>query len=515
MAPAVDPLIGVSLGNYVVRDRIGAGGMGVVYRADQPNIARSVAVKLLKPEVAADPDSLRRLLDEARIVNAIQHRGIVGIFDYGTAPNGRQYVVMELLEGEPLDVHLARRGKLTAAEAIPILDEILSAVGAAHRQSVVHRDLKPGNVFYVRQPDGTRYIKVLDFGLAKRATRPDGQVSQTAFRPLGTPEYMAPEQAKGGKVSPRTDLYAVGVIAYELLTGDLPFEGPTALEILLKATREPPPSPSHKDASIPPSLEALVLELLEKDPALRPQTADQVRARLKLIARELAVAGTRVDLLSSADPSPTPESPTDARQTAPISGDMPTQRLEAAPALPGPHTPRAPSTDPDPPALPAPNTDRELPRRARSRRWPFAVAGALGGFAVVAILAARPSSRPSPNPVATQPGPPSSAPLNPVRVPVAAQSSPPSPVVVKPPPPPSPHAPPSAPLAPTVKELRAQLARLTERVGQLEQRGQSAPERRFVLIEADQRLQTGKLSEVDRRQLGKALADFASQLDEP
>ena len=289
-----DPLIGVKLGEYVVKHWIGEGGMGVVYLAEQPEIGKAVAIKVLKPEVAEDPEHLKRLIDEARTVNAIHHRGIIDIFGFGDTQHGRQFIVMEYLEGEPLDAHLHRRGRLTPQETVSILDEALSALGAAHMAGVVHRDLKPGNIFLTMQSDGTRYVKVLDFGLAKKALVPYGQAAQTQYRPIGTPEYMAPEQARGDPVGPRTDLYAMGVIAFELLTGDLPFNGPSLVEILIKHMQEPPPHAALVDRSVPQSLDALIVEMLAKKQEDRPPSADAVRQRLKQISRELAEAGTQL-----------------------------------------------------------------------------------------------------------------------------------------------------------------------------------------------------------------------------
>jgi serine/threonine protein kinase len=309
-----DALIGATLGNYVVKHWIGAGGMGVVYLAEQPDIGKAVAIKVLKVDVAASADHLKHLVQEARTVNAIRHRGIIDIFGFGTAPDGRQYIVMEYLEGEPLDAHLARNKRLTSLQVLEILDEVLSALGAAHRAGVVHRDLKPGNIFLARQSDGARYIKVLDFGLAKKAERPYGSAEQTHYRPAGTPEYMAPEQARGARVGPRTDLYSVGIVAFELLAGQIPFDAPSLVEILIKHVQSPPPHVRDLEPSVPPELDQLIQDLLSKNPADRPQSAEEVRRRLKPIMAALRDTGSP---LAAPEPAPTPI-PVDLREMLPL-----------------------------------------------------------------------------------------------------------------------------------------------------------------------------------------------------
>ena len=287
-----DSLENAKLGEYVIRKRIGSGGMGIVYEGEQPLIGKRVAVKVLRAEFAEDPVQMQRLLAEARAVNAIRHRGIIDIFGFGETPDGRQYIVMEYLAGQPLDLILSERGSLPTSEVLPLLDEIVSALAAAHGAGVIHRDLKPSNIFVVTQPDGSRYLKLLDFGLAKNTANPGDKTRSTQV--VGTPEYMAPEQTRQGLLSPATDLYALGVCAYELLTGRIPFDGPTPIDIAMKHLEQPPPPPSRYDASIPDSLEKLILHLLAKAPEDRPESAEAVRSELKRIQRELLQAATRI-----------------------------------------------------------------------------------------------------------------------------------------------------------------------------------------------------------------------------
>jgi serine/threonine-protein kinase len=279
-----DPLIGMQIGEYLIQEQIGIGGMGIVYRGEQPVIRKQVAIKVLRPEVGDQSLYVERLLAEARAVNSIRHRGIIDIFSFGKMPDGRQYFVMEYLEGTPLDTWLASRGLLPVQDALRLADELLDALSAAHKAGVVHRDLKPNNIFLVRQPGGGSYVKVLDFGLAKQMAGEQVASQQTLNGLIiGTPEYMAPEQVRGDPVSTKTDLYAFGIILFQLVTGQLPFNARVVAEYLVHHLEHTPPSPLTLRPELPPALAQLVLMLLEKDPRARP-TAEQVRGALQEIA---------------------------------------------------------------------------------------------------------------------------------------------------------------------------------------------------------------------------------------
>lgn len=323
-APLSDPLIGMQLGEYVIQEQIGLGGMGIVYRGEQPVIGKQVAIKVLRPEVGDQALYVERLLAEARAVNAIRHRGIIDIFSFDQMPDGRQYFVMEYLEGTPLDTWLSRKGPLPVQEAIRLADELLDALSAAHRAGVIHRDLKPSNIFLVRQPGGGSYVKVLDFGLAKHISSSEARPQQTLHGLIiGTPEYMAPEQVRGDPVSARTDLYSFGIILFQLLTGQLPFQARVPAEYLVHHLEHTPPSPLELRPDLPPALAALVLKLLEKAPEARP-TADEVRATLQEIA----------DML----PLPLPNGARGSREMRSLA--MPGS--EPVPAAPVPHVPTQP-----------------------------------------------------------------------------------------------------------------------------------------------------------------------------
>ncbi|WP_414654030.1 serine/threonine-protein kinase, partial [Hyalangium sp.] len=333
--PTRDPLIGMKLGEYELRSRIGVGGMGFVYDGIQPLIGKRVAVKVLRPELAQAPEQVARLLAEARAVNAIRHRGIIDIFGFGQVPDGRQYIVMEFLDGQPLDAYLAEKARLPPTEALSILDEVLAALGAAHGAGVVHRDLKPSNIFLVREPGGTRYVKLLDFGLAKQGQ--SGAAARTAQTRtdmvVGTPEYMAPEQARGQAVGPMTDLYAMGVVTFEMVTGRLPFIGTSPVDLLMKHVDARPPRPSEFVPELPPALDAFILQMLTKDPEARPSSADALRQQLHRLRRTM-LRPTRAQAAAAAANGAATRAPTPVPSpiTAPVSSPL----LEAAPAAASP-----------------------------------------------------------------------------------------------------------------------------------------------------------------------------------
>jgi eukaryotic-like serine/threonine-protein kinase len=284
-----DPLTGTQVSEYVIQERIGSGGMGIVYRAVQPLIGKHVAIKVIRAQFAQAHPLVQRLLVEARVVNSIPHRGIIDIFGFGQLEDGRPYMVMELLHGLSLERLLRRKGRLGVDEAVKILDEVLDALGAAHRRGVVHRDLKPGNVFLVEGAAGARSIKLLDFGIAKATFTPAAEALTAHGLLLGTPEYMSPEQVRGKPVEPTSDLYAVGVMAFQMLTGQLPFHG-EQVRVLFAQVEDAPPALSSLAPGIPPELERVVLRLLAKAPAQRYPSAESVRQELKAFLSRKAPA---------------------------------------------------------------------------------------------------------------------------------------------------------------------------------------------------------------------------------
>lgn len=297
LVTVTDPLLGQLVESYKVESLVGRGAMGMVYRGVHQIIGKAVAIKVLKADYADDPEMVQRLIREARTVNAIRHPAIVDIFGFGTLPRTEQpYIVMDLLEGDPLDEYLKTHAPMNLRQVAPFLDELLSALSAAHAVGVIHRDLKPGNVFVESKPDGQKGIKVIDFGLAKQADRAGGSVKPTnPGTLLGTPAFMAPEQVLGTKVSPATDLYAVGGIAYQMLTNHLPHEAPSAIEMLSQKMAHDPLRPQQWQPTIDDDLDAWVMNLLSREPEKRYQDADEARRSLRRITegRTSSTSGNR------------------------------------------------------------------------------------------------------------------------------------------------------------------------------------------------------------------------------
>jgi tRNA A-37 threonylcarbamoyl transferase component Bud32 len=264
-------LEGTQVGAYRLLRRIGEGGMGAVWLAEHAMLGRRAALKVLHPELSSRSEIVTRFFNEARAATAIADPGIVQIFDFGQHTDGSAYIVMELLDGEPLDRRLARHGALGLPDALRIMRQVASTLGAAHACGIVHRDLKPENVFIVRDPEvaGGERAKILDFGIAKLASEHGGIKTHTQAV-MGTPAYMSPEQCRGaGRVDQRSDVYALGCMLFALLVGRPPFDAEGAGEIIAMHLREPPPAPSSLRPGIPAEVERLVLRCLAKDPAQR------------------------------------------------------------------------------------------------------------------------------------------------------------------------------------------------------------------------------------------------------
>src|SRR5512145_1430384 len=257
-----DPSLGkVIAGRYRLEARVGEGGMGVVYRARHVLIDRVVAVKLIRPDLRAETHLRAWMLREARAANRVDHAHIIDIHDIGETDDGELYLVMEYLVGTPLSAELAR-GPMPIARAVDILEQMCAALARAHDLGVVHRDLKSDNILLSTRGGRKDFVKILDFGLAHLAMDPRLAPKGAVF---GTPEYMSPEQARGEEAGPPSDLYALGVLFYEMQTGQLPFRSndrETLLEMQRTASA-PKPSGIKKDCH--PVAERIVLKLLEKD----------------------------------------------------------------------------------------------------------------------------------------------------------------------------------------------------------------------------------------------------------
>jgi serine/threonine-protein kinase len=270
------------VGAYRVLRPIGEGGMGSVWLAEHIELGRRAALKMLHAEFSNRPDIVARFFNEARAATSIADPGIVQIFDFGRHVDGSAYIVMELLDGEPLDSRLKREGALTLVDALRLMRQVASTLEAAHACGIVHRDLKPENIFIVRDPEvpGGERPKVLDFGIAKLAGDRAGVKTQTAAM-MGTPAFMSPEQCRGsGHVDQRSDVYALGCVLFTLLVGRPPFQADGVGDIIAMHLREPAPAPSQLRPGIPPEVDQLVLRCLAKDAAERFQTAGNLALAL-------------------------------------------------------------------------------------------------------------------------------------------------------------------------------------------------------------------------------------------
>jgi len=386
---------GTLVGEYRIEGKLGEGGMGSVYAATHPLIGKKAAIKIISPHLCTNGAAVERFVQEARAVNQIGHPNIVDVFSFGELVDGRSYFVMEWLQGETLAARMLR-SRVPLPEAVEILDQISDALEAAHETHIVHRDLKPANVILVSIRGNRQLVKLLDFGLAKLAESEDNRLQKTRTGVMmGTPEYVSPEQARGKNVDHRTDLYALGVISYELLLGRLPFEADNAADIITKHLREPPPSPSSIWPEIPESLESIIVGMLEKDPARRPTLLDvrNVLAEIRsTVGAESSLGSLRPRLI------------TPAMGSGPWSSEH------------GHVTPPTPLT------IPVDDSQIELARPRRRWIYFLAALAGLASAAVVALVGLRTGAELSTPPLA----------------PISAPTPAPEPQVAAPPPAPAP-----------------------------------------------------------------------------
>ena len=335
-------MIGQHVGNYRITRILGKGGMGTVYMAEHPALGRRAAVKVLNPELPPTAEMTERFFNEARAANEIGHPGIVEVSDFGTLPSGEPYIVMEFLRGQSLGARMRAAGRLPVMTALDIAAQAADALGAAHAKNVVHRDLKPDNLFLVPDPrrPGSELVKVLDFGIAKLAQRSPsaggGSVTRTGAV-MGTPMYMSPEQCRATRdVDRRTDIYSLGIILYEMLAGTPPFSSDSWGELVYLQIGVEPASLRSRLPEVGADLEAVVHKALAKDPELRFQSMDELRQALTGSAPRTLVLGGPEE--QAAEPGPVatvrlPESTarpvrrTTFAELASEVQDRPTQRL--------------------------------------------------------------------------------------------------------------------------------------------------------------------------------------------
>jgi serine/threonine-protein kinase len=359
---------------YVIGDELGRGGMGVVVAATDRVLGRRVAIKFLLPQLASSPNAVRRFLREAQVAARITSEHVVTLLEIDTLPGGTPFFVTEYLEGRDLRRILAEDGPLPSEVAVDYLLQALEAVAEGHRRGIVHRDLKPANLFLTERADGTPLVKVLDFGIAKVIELEEGvepALTGSMDTRLGSPSYMSPEQLQDPQeVDVRSDVWALGVTLYELVSGALPFQGRTHVELVLKITRSPPQPPSHgrSDLTLPRALETVILRCLERDKALRyASTLDLAEALVRFGSAESRVSLKRIRGLSAERPSSGDSLP--RRSSIPRS----TTQTLPAPSLAGERMPRS---------SPVPQVVSQ--RKPATKRFPRAL---LVGLAVAALLA--------------------------------------------------------------------------------------------------------------------------------
>ena len=301
-----DPLIGTEIaGRFLVEELIGQGGMGKVYKARHLALEKTVCLKTLKPALLEDPTLVGRFEREAKASSRLNHPNVIAVLDFGRiGDEGTLYIAMEFVQGRDLRLVLRDEWPLGEERLVHIMAQVLGALGEAHTHNVVHRDLKPENIMIEQRRDSPDFVKVLDFGIAKIMDSDAPGLTRSDVV-CGTPQYMAPEQATGSALDARCDLYAVGVILYQLSTGHLPFDGQNSMEVLTKHVNEAPVPPRQKqpDAPISAAMEKLILHALEKEPSARPQTAEEFRRLLLAIPQKAQSEPTAEH--GSAQPLPT------------------------------------------------------------------------------------------------------------------------------------------------------------------------------------------------------------------
>ena len=333
---------------YEVLSLLGEGGMGAVYKARDVELGRMVALKVIRPDLARNRAILDRFKQELILATQVTHRNVVRIYDLGEA-EGIKFITMEYVEGEDLAAIIHQRTKLPPREAVAIIEQVCRALEAAHNVGVIHRDLKPQNIMW---ETGSGRILVMDFGLAK--TLEGNRMTQTGAM-VGTMEYMSPEQALAGNLDQRSDIFSLGLIFYELLTGQTPFRADSALASLIKRTQERVVPVSEFDKSVPPELSQIVSRCLERDVALRYQSASELLADLELWA------GTGKSGIIAARLRPGPRRWADENK-----------RLLAGAAVPGAAAGRGPGVFPHPPQERICSRGKAGRRRRYARdRWRF------------------------------------------------------------------------------------------------------------------------------------------------
>ncbi|GCF07431.1 protein kinase domain-containing protein [Dictyobacter arantiisoli] len=291
---------------YQLQDPIGRGGMATIYRGRDMRMDRTVAIKVLREVYSTDPKFVTRFQREAKAASALQHPNIVQVYDYGQS-DGNYFIVMELIEGTDLRRYLRSRGVLAIDRAVIIAHDVALGLGAAHRRSIVHRDVKPQNILVGR--DGS--IKLVDFGIASVYKDINAERLTTTGMTLGTVQYYAPEQAQGEIVNPAADVYALGIVMYEMLTGRPPFDGDTPVAVAMQHIQDAPIPPSQLNPNIPPALEEIILRCLEKIPEMRFRDGSTLARALELLGEEDSVTVQAANIAPGNGSAPVAAFPTE------------------------------------------------------------------------------------------------------------------------------------------------------------------------------------------------------------
>ena len=303
---------GTMIGDYRVEETLAEGGMGLIYSGVHPVISKRVAVKVISKQFAANPKAVSRFIMEARSVNQIGHHNIVDIFSIGELPDKRTFLIMELLEGLSLHDLLMKAKSLPPGKVLPIYEQLCDTMEVIHRKGFVHRDLKPPNIFVLERPPHP-FVKILDFGLAKLWSQRTSKVTEVGMV-LGTPEYMSPEQCRGKEIDFRTDIYSLGVMLYELTTGEQPFSDPSPFEVLTCHLTQEPRRPSDL-IPMSSSLEWVILKAMAKDPGQRFSSAEEMLEHLRLAIPQRLTWQSHLDFH---DVPPLPNDPLSPTYTGPL-----------------------------------------------------------------------------------------------------------------------------------------------------------------------------------------------------
>lgn len=388
---AHDDYIGKTIaGKYRVEQMLGEGGMGKVYKATQVSLEKPVVLKVLRQALLSDERTVARFQREAKAASRLNHPNSISVLDFGQTEEGALYIAMEYVQGKDLHHILSREWPLPESRVIRVMSQVLSALADAHSAGVIHRDLKPENIMVEQRRGEPDFVKVLDFGIAKivDGSTDDGPALTRAGFVCGTPEYMSPEQARGAQLDQRSDLYAVGVILYQLTSGLLPFDSDSAVGFATKHLTETPNPPSKRrpEARISPALERLIMKSMSKSPDDRPQSAAQFRSELLAVEKERKAGASRKP----------PTGPFSVSQAAPgVSvSEEETRILEGKNRR---HQQEATATIRSPGLRTAvPSDDESTPAMTASSSWGFRlvlaglvmVAGVLGALVIVKLTAA-------------------------------------------------------------------------------------------------------------------------------